>query len=680
MLSLNTLRTKFSVLLLVIIGGALLAFILSLKTEMGFSGNDPEVGEVNGEEIHYSEFSAAYNDIHTLMGGENADYDQSAQIVSEAWQMLMLDRVLVPGYEELGLTVTETELAKMKRGEIPSRFYSSLFANPSTGEYSVDAVNAFIEQARVDANMANVWRLINKQVRLERVGGKYMDLVRGGAYANALTVNKGVAATNNAYNGRFVLCNYSSVADSLVTVSDKEIKHYYDSHKEKYRQSPYRTVNYVLFEVEATDEDKKAIEAKVKEAGAKFDAATDVKGYVREESHASLAATYVAAKSLPTEEAKALGAGKMFGPELQGDEWYASRVFETRNVPDSINLQHIVVSYLDTKLADSLYTAANKKGADFAAMAKAHSVAETSAEGGVIGNVAYSSLSLELADALKDARKGSIVKVEMGNAIQIFKVLGTGAVTRHYRIASLAYPVEPSEATKVQVLKEASAFATEAKASVEKFNEVAKAKSVMTSSMNVERGSRNVPGLSNSLEVVRWAYDAEEGDVSELISVEGDYVVAALTKIDKEEYKSLDKVSAQIKNTLVREKKAELLREKMQGSNLDEIAVKVEGKIENFSDAKSSSHYTQGLGVEPRVFRALASVTAENKGSLLPLIDGGRGVYAVVVDEVVAAENQQTAEAERVKAQANEESRAMNSSWSAIRKSAEIVDNTVKFF
>ena len=65
MVSLNTLRTQFGVLLSVIIGGALLAFILSLKTEMGFSGNDPEVGEVNGEEVHYSEFLAAYEDVKT---------------------------------------------------------------------------------------------------------------------------------------------------------------------------------------------------------------------------------------------------------------------------------------------------------------------------------------------------------------------------------------------------------------------------------------------------------------------------------------------------------------------------------------------------------------------------------------------------------------------------------------
>ena len=76
MVSLNTMRTKFGVLLSVIIAGALLAFIFSLKSEMGFSGNDPEVGAINGKDIHYSEFLAAYDDVKSVM--EEIKFDEDA--------------------------------------------------------------------------------------------------------------------------------------------------------------------------------------------------------------------------------------------------------------------------------------------------------------------------------------------------------------------------------------------------------------------------------------------------------------------------------------------------------------------------------------------------------------------------------------------------------------------------
>ena len=674
MLSLNTLRTQFGVVLSIVIGGALLAFILSLKTEMGFSGNDPEVGEINGNEIHYSEFVAAYEDVKTQMGGDNFDYDQSAQAVSMAWQSLLADRVFVPGFEKLGLTVAPAERKAMLQGAVPSGVYSSVFADPRTGAYNVTAVAEFLAQAEGNIEMQRVWALIDKQARIERASNKYMDLVRGAAYANALTLSKGVVAENNTYKGHFVACKYASVADSLVNVSKGEIKKYYNAHKQQYKQTPYRTISYAHFEIEPTEADEKAVEATAKKNADIFANTKDLKAYVREQAHASLATTFVAAKSLSSEEAKALRAGKTFGPELQGEEWYASRVFETRNVPEEIELQHIVVSYMDTKLADSLYTVASKKGADFAALASKYSVAETAAEGGMIGKVEYSTLSAELADAFVSAKKGAVIKVAFGNAIQIFKVLSTGPVTRHYRLATLTYPVEASQETQRNIHKEASLFAVNAKGSIEKFNEAAA--SLSTSTMNVEQGSRNVPGLANSLEVVRWANDAKVGEVSDLIKLEDGYVVAVVTAIDDAEYKSLAKVSSQIKNTLLREKKAALLKEKMQGATLEEIAANAEAKVEEFSDAKSSAYYVKGLGVEPRV---LGAVVAAETGKLLPLVEGNSGVYAVVVDEV-ATEEAQTLEAERVKAQAEVEAMAARRAMWAVQEKANIVDGTVKYF
>ena len=146
-MSLNTLRTQFGVLLSVIIGGALLAFILSLKTEMGFSSNDPEVGKIDGEEVLYSEFLAAYDDVKTQMGGDSFDYDQSAQAVANTWQSLVADRVFVPGFENLGIEVTEAERKAMLQGELPSGVYGSVFADPRTGAYNVAAVTEFLAQA-----------------------------------------------------------------------------------------------------------------------------------------------------------------------------------------------------------------------------------------------------------------------------------------------------------------------------------------------------------------------------------------------------------------------------------------------------------------------------------------------------------------------------------------------------
>ena len=86
MASLNTLRTKFGVVLSIIIGLALLAFILSLKTEMGFTGNDPRVGVINGEKINYSEYYNEYERIKTQNNVQESDEQQSAMLANAVWQ------------------------------------------------------------------------------------------------------------------------------------------------------------------------------------------------------------------------------------------------------------------------------------------------------------------------------------------------------------------------------------------------------------------------------------------------------------------------------------------------------------------------------------------------------------------------------------------------------------------
>ena len=47
---------------------------------------------------------------------------------------------------------------------------------------------------------------------------------------------------NQVFGGKYVAKRYSSVPDSLVSVSSGEIKSFYNAHKEMFKQSPSRTL------------------------------------------------------------------------------------------------------------------------------------------------------------------------------------------------------------------------------------------------------------------------------------------------------------------------------------------------------------------------------------------------------------------------------------------------------
>ncbi len=673
MVSLNTLRTKFGVLLSVVIAGALLAFIFSLKTEMGFSGNDPEVGSINGEDIHYSEFLAAYDDVKSQMGELNTD-QAAQQALANTWQILLSDYVFTPGFAELGLAVGAAEHKAMVRGERASNVFGSVFGNPQTGEYSIEALTSFLQQVESNPQAQQMWAFLSKQADVDRAMMKYQELVKKGAYATALEVERGVKAANNSYNGRYVVARYNTVADSLVTVSDGEIKAYYNANKSQYKQTPYRTISYVEYEVVPTEEDKAAVEAEAKAAAEHFAVVADIKEYSRENRHTSIAQTYITAAQMTAEEKDALTKGKMYGPALVADEWRAARVVDVRNVPEKYTLSHIVLNYTDTQLADSLVTVA-KKG-DFAALASQYSIAETAAEGGKIGEVTYSSLAPEFADALVGKKKGDIVKVTMGNAIQVLKIESVDAIQKHYKLASLTYPLVASQQTQRDVHNAASLFAVNA--AKEGFDATVTAQAQSSRSANIEHAARAVRGIdAHSLEVVFWANKAKVGDVSELIKLDNNhYVIATLTGINDNEYRTVKEVASQIKSTLLRDKKFEQIAATMTGATIEEVAAAANGEVKTFENVKYDAYYIPGIGVEPRVLGTIASLEA---GKLSAPIKGASGVYVLVNDAVTPAEEAQTLEAEKVKQQASAEQNAMRAIY-AVQQAAEVVDNTVGYF
>ena len=677
MFSLNTLRTKFGIVLSVVIALALLAFIFSLRYEMGFGGNDPKVGEINGDKILYSEYYNEYEVTKNNNGGAEA-YDEAAdeRFSSSAWQSLIAKHALIPGFQKMGVAVSEAERLSMLSGEHTSSVFFSAFGNPMTGEYDVKALSEFLAQSEGNLQMQQLWNYINSQALLERQIAKYSGLVKGGAYVHALEVADGVRNANNTFAGKVVSRRYTSLPDSIFSVSKSEIKKYYNEHKNMYEQQPSRTMSYVLFEVEATPEDMTAIENEVKGVAAEFAVADDVKAFVRQNRHGSIDDRYVSKDELSSAESAALMAGKTYGPELANDVWTVARVLDSKMVADSLKLSHIVVSYNEDKLADSLYQVV-KGGANFAEVARNHSMVETATAGGEIGTLPFSALPAEFVAPLENARKGDIVKIVSGNAIQIVKVDGVKGRSKHVKVARLEYPVVASSATTRNVHNSASSFAVAANGSVDKFNAAATEASVTPRVVDVMSGERTVRGLEHSQEVVRWAYNAEVGDVSEIFKVDGDYVVAVLTGIDNDEFKPVSEVESQIKNAIMRDKKYAHIVSEMSGATIDEVAASFGEEVTDFDGVTFGSYYINGVGVEPRLVGAIAA-TAEKDVVSAP-VKGNMGVYVYVVTDIANAESQ-SAEAEKVRLQAMAEGMAPQTAFFAVQRMANVVDLRSKYF
>ena len=677
MASLNTLRTKFGIVLSIVIAGALLAFILSLKTEMGFSGNDPRVGVIDGEKINYSEYYNQYEQVKAQSGAQESNEQQSAMLANAAWQALIGKYVLTPGFDKMGLRVTEPERMSMVSGQHPSQAFYNAFADPRTGEYNVAAVHQFLSEAEANAQAQQAWAQLNEQARMEREVAKFLGLIKGGVYVNSLEVANGVNSANNTYAGKWAGKKYSAVPDSLIQLKSSDIKAYYNSHKNMFKQTPSRALSYVVFEVSPTDDDMLALEKSVAEVGAQFAATEELKSFVRANRNGKIADNYVSAKQLSEEEAKALLDGATYGPVLKNNEWTMARALDTKIVPDSMGIRHIVLPYTQEALADSLLTVL-KGGADFAQVAAQYSVYDaTAANGGEVGVMPFSAFSGEFAAALANAKTGDIVKIASGDAIQLMQVYRADKPSKHVQVASITYPVEASAATRRDIHNQAGTFSVNAKGSVEAFNDAASAAAVTPRIASLAQGERTFRGLEDSRDVARWAYGAEVGDVSEIFPVGKDYVIAMLTEIDDNEFAPLEKVSAQIRAQVLRDKKYDYIVKELSGSTLDEQAKSLGTEVADFDNVTFGAFYVNGPGFEPRLIGAISSTT--EKGVLSAPVKGLSGVYVFEVDDIQTSDKQ-TAEGEKVRAQAMAESMAQQFSVQAIQQMAKIQDLRGKYF
>ena len=676
MASLNTLRTKFGIVLSIVIAGALLAFILSLKTEMGFSGNDPRVGVIDGEKINYSEYYNQYEQVKAQSGAQESNEQQSAMLANAAWQALIGKYVLTPGFDKMGLRVTEPERMSMVSGQHPSQAFYNAFADPRTGEYNVAAVHQFLSEAEANAQAQQAWAQLNEQARMEREVAKFLGLIKGGVYVNSLEVANGVNSANNTYAGKWAGKKYSAVPDSLIQLKSSDIKAYYNSHKNMFKQTPSRALSYVVFEVSPTDDDMLALEKSVAEVGAQFAATEELKSFVRANRNGKIADNYVSAKQLSEEEAKALLDGATYGPVLKNNEWTMSRALDSKMVPDSVGVRHIVLPYAQEALADSLLTVL-KKGGDFAQTAARYSVYDaTAANGGEVGVLPFSAFTGEFAAALANARQGDIVKIASGDAIQLMQVYRADKPSKHVQVATITYPVEASAATRRDVHNQAGSFMVNAKGSAAAFADAASTAAVTPRVAAIAQGDRTIRGLEDSREVARWAYGAKEGDLSAIFNVGKDYVIATLTEIDDNEYAPLNKVSAQIRSQLLRDKKYDYIVKNLSGSTLAEQAASLGSEVEDFSDVTFGSFYVNGVGMEPRLVGAIASA---EKGALSAPVKGLSGVYVFEVGDV-KTDDKQTAEGEKVRAQAMAEGMAQQFAIPAIQQMAKIQDLRGKYF
>lgn len=694
MATLEKIRSRMGVLVAVVIGFALIAFILGDLVNSGstlLNSSKMTLAEVDGHKISITQFQNRLDEMtetQKLISGKQSFTDEEmAALRDQAWEEMIRETVLDQKLAEEGVAVSETEMVDLIQGNNISPVVRNFFQNPQTGMVDREQIVAFvksIEAKNADPTRLLYWKYIKDQVKIERLTRKYASLVQRSLYVTSLDAKRALAADANKYSIRFVAQNFFTIPDSSVKVTDADLKEYYNKHKKMFQQEVGRDIEYVVFDVRPSKEDFAAAQQWVATAEPEFAAAQNPAQYAQNNTDKSYDRYFKKGELAAKLDTFAFSAStaSFLKPYFDGNSFIMARIADVKMMTDSVKARHILVTgngnvAAAQKLADSLMKAV-KAGANFAELAQKYSADQNSAaKGGDMGWLHRGQVD----DSTLMAASGSVKVLQAHDGFHVLQVTDKGAANKRVKLAVVQRDVIPSSNTVQSVYNMANSFVADCK-NLEDFNaQVAKQKLNKRVASRLSPNERTISGLNSPREIIRWAYEADKGDISKVFELKDQFVVAVLTGEREKGIAPLEQVKSDVEYLVKREKKGEMLEAKMkkelEGVNsIDQLAQKLGTQAADAADIAFSSYIVPNVGIEPAL---VAAATTVKPNTISKPVVGLNGVYVLqqtgkVVDPAFSIES------EKVRISSMNGQRSVYQSYDALRKAAGIEDFRYRFY
>ena len=665
MASLQRIRNH-GALLITIVGLAMLAFILGDFLNSGssfFNRSRENVGVIEGQKVHYTEYEAAKEQLTEVYkietGRSDFDEDMHSQIRNQVWNMFMMDYTLRAQAEKIGMDITKDELSELCIGNNIHQVIRGrrAFAGED-GQFSREAVISLLQainqegaDAEQNANLKQAktyWLYWEKVVRISYMQEKYTNLLQHLLKANTLDAEFAFNSRQNGFSAEYAMKPYYSVADSLVKVSDSDLKKLYKQHKEQYKQTPNRAIKYVAFDIVPSEEDFKAAETLMHNLQEEFKTAEDVSLVVNTNSDVMYDGRDFSEETVPAQFkefafAKGAKAGDCTEILFENNTYAMARIMQAGySMPDSVDLKAIVEDGEDQELGWF-------KAAD---------------------------LPKNIAEKALAGKRGEKFTVAQGMGEQTYEIMEIGKPTPKVKLAILAREVTPSSKTYSILYNQAKQFIVNNN-NAEALESAAQEQGLaVIPQYNLTKTTDKVGQLKSSRPIVRWAFEAKEGQVSDVFECGQQFIVAALTEVNDGEYRSLEAVRSELTYEATNNAKAAYIAKELKGIESLEAAAEKMGQSVQHADRVSLADSRFGnAGMEPAV---IGKTVAQGENAFSGAIKGNMGVFVV---KTGAANNQQGEfNAESEKAQlASRFAYLPYQAMQLIEDKADVTDNRANF-
>ncbi len=656
-------------LLVFIIALAIVAFLLmdALSSSGGGGGvQQQSAGTLNGEPLSYNEYNARVDQLtnNYRLQGQPMDDATTYRLREQAWDAYVEEKISNAETKKLGLSVTNEELRSLflDPNNLHPTVKSTAIFQDESGNFNPDRFKAYIrsfsdENNPQAAQQRQIWKNFEQGVERSQLQDKYSTLISKAIYAPAFMATQDYTDKNKKANVKYIQYPYTDINDDEVSISDGDLNSYLKANATDFEQDQEtREIEYVSFSVKPSKEDSLASKDYVINNVERFKSVENVTSFINvNNSTDPYTGMYFLPGQFTSSEADAIynaPVGTIHGPYYEGGAWKIARVVDKKMIADSASYRIITIAPKATlsleaaqKKVDSLKTALNN-GADFESLASQFSDDSSKENGGNKGYVKVNTLPVDMNAAIfYDNKAGDIFTINTQQGLNIIEITDMVPSQEGVQIAVLGNEILYSEETRDNVFREASNFLSGAKTLDELRENAAGANLTVQKASDLTANSYEIPNLGVAQDVVTWAFKADKGSVCEktfFISKKsptggaetGLFMVPALSNVKAAGLPSLASVRSQIESKVRNEKKAAIIEGKMTGASLDAIASASGKTVKDANDISFQGASIPGIGVEPKLQAAIASMEAN---AVSKPIAGERGVYVVQVTNVTDA-------------------------------------------
>jgi peptidyl-prolyl cis-trans isomerase D len=696
-------------LLIAIIGIALLAFVLQDLFQSQGRNTGPVVATIDGEKISVRDYEILkeknLENRRSSSNNNNLSSAETYSVYNSTLEEMIKDNIMTKEYEAAGIGITSEELYDQMTGDNPHPWIVQSFTD-GEGNFSKENVLNYLQNLdQLPAEYYDRWLDFEKAVKENRLETKFDNLVKASYFLPTALAEKYYQNKNLKASADVIALRYTTIPDSTVVVTDADKKAFYEENKFRYETDERRDIEYVVFEIKPSLQDRQDALKYVQGLKPDFEATENVINFVNANSDKRYDSTWLARKDVPQQIEKAIfdndkEVGYVFGPYEDGDAFNLVRLVDMQNRPDSLRASHILISYKgaynsqDTISKEDAEAKANAllaqlqavKNNDelFAELAQANSTDPGSKEkGGDLDWFTDGRMVPQFNEFVVNNSVGTMGIVETMFGYHIIKVTGKTEALPKVRLAYLSHEIIPSTKTYQSIYADANKFVTENR-TYDQFNTAIEEQGLTKRTMpRMNKSTYQIAGIDNPREIVRWAFDekTKKGDVSEKIfELDNMLVVAALTGIVNEGYAPLEVVADQAKYQILNKKKGQMAVDKMKacGNDVNRMVSELGAESTTVSDVTIDSRVLSNFGVEADIIGTLLGM---KEGEEVGPVAGNSSAFIIKnVKFTQPAATTDYSDIIREKTSQFTNKVVSGNVYSALRNQAKIKDNRTEIF